>query len=260
MMRNLAPGDLVKKAWDLCNQGWPGCSIMNMMHLKVFVFGGILIVLQRFVHGQSHVQPLPTKLVFAYFDCGSYIYIYILNTYIILLHFVFNLCAPSCERFTCKRFWMSPSGFDLSSKTRSSSVAGPFLNPQPWCWKLFCTRMIIDDIWHHILEILRKTLQVGKFWPSFHIFAAQQQAHLRHGQSNELPPRSNLGEVVAIPGLPSIQTSHWHQPIYHNLFHYIPLFQVQKSPLSWELDAQNYVVSGNSMKLSYEDIASYVRW
>ena len=187
-------------------------------------------------------------------------HIYILNTYIILLHFVFNLCAPSCERFTCKRFWMSPSGFDLSSKTRSSSVAGPFLNPQPWCWKLFCTRMIIDDIWHHILEILRKTLQVGKFWPSFHIFAAQQQAHLRHGQSNELPPRSNLGEVVAIPGLPSIQTSHWHQPIYHNLFHYIPLFQVQKSPLSWELDAQNYVVSGNSMKLSYEDIASYVRW
>lgn len=56
---------------------------------------------------------------------------------------------------------------------------------------------------------------------SFHIFAAQQQAHLRHGQSNELPPRSNLGEVVAIPGLPSIQTSHWHQPIYHNLFNSI---------------------------------------
>lgn len=96
---------------------------------------------------------------------------------------------------------------------------------------------------------------------SFHIiFAAQQQAHLGHGQSNELPPRSNLGEVVAIPGLASIQTSHWHQPIYHNLFHYIPLFQVQKSLLSWEVDAQNYMVSGNSMKLSYEDIASYLRW
>ena len=43
MMRNLAPGDLVKKAWDLCNQDWPGCSIMNVMN-----------VLQRFVHVQSH--------------------------------------------------------------------------------------------------------------------------------------------------------------------------------------------------------------
>ena len=43
MKRNLAPGDLVKKAWDLCNQDWPGCSIMNMMHLKVIVFlGGAL--------------------------------------------------------------------------------------------------------------------------------------------------------------------------------------------------------------------------
>ena len=133
-------------------------------------FWGVLIVLQRFVHVQSHFQPLPTKLVFAYFDRGSYIYIYtrihiLYNIYIypILLHCVFNLCAPSCERFTCKRFWMSPSGFDLSSKTRSSSVAGPFLNPQHWCWKLFCTRMIIDDIWHHILEI-RKNARSREVW------------------------------------------------------------------------------------------------
>ena len=40
MMRNLTPGDLVKKAWDLCNQDWPGCSIMKMMHWKVIVFLG----------------------------------------------------------------------------------------------------------------------------------------------------------------------------------------------------------------------------
>ena len=100
----------------------------------------------------------------------AHIYIYtrihiLYNIYIypILLHCVFNLCAPSCERFTCKRFWMSPSGFDLSSKTRSSSVAGPFLNPQHWCWKLFCTRMIIDDIWHHILEI-RKNARSREVW------------------------------------------------------------------------------------------------
>ena len=72
MMRNLAPGDLVKKAWDLCNQDWPGCSIMNMMHWKVIVFWGGHIVLQRFVHVRCHFQPLPTKLVFAYFDRGSY--------------------------------------------------------------------------------------------------------------------------------------------------------------------------------------------
>ena len=73
MMRNLAPGDLVKKAWDLCNQDWPGCSIMNMMHWKVIVFGGGHIVLQRFVHVRCHFQPLPTKLVFAYFDRGSHV-------------------------------------------------------------------------------------------------------------------------------------------------------------------------------------------
>ena len=47
MIRNLAPGDLVKKAWDVCNQDWPGCSIMNVMHLKVIVFLGGHIVLQR---------------------------------------------------------------------------------------------------------------------------------------------------------------------------------------------------------------------
>ena len=43
-----------------------------------FFLGG-LIVLQCFVHVQSHFQPLPTKLVFAYFDRGSYIYIYTTN-------------------------------------------------------------------------------------------------------------------------------------------------------------------------------------
>ena len=40
---------------------------MNVMHLKVIVFSGGLIVLQCFVHVQSHFQPLPTKLVFWYF-------------------------------------------------------------------------------------------------------------------------------------------------------------------------------------------------
>lgn len=162
-----------------------------------------------------------------------------------------SIFAPSCERFTCKRFWMSPSGFDLSSKVGSISAAR---------WDTY--QRSFNAIWMRIHPC-----------SSFNIFAAQQQAHLRHGQSNELPPRSNLGEIVAIPELPSIQTSHWHQPIcrikmrnqsiysiYHNLFHCIPLFQVQKSPLSWEVDAQNYMASGNSMKLSYEDIASYVRW
>ena len=39
---------------------------MNVMHLKVTVFLGGHIVLQRFVHVQSHVQPLPTKLTVAH--------------------------------------------------------------------------------------------------------------------------------------------------------------------------------------------------
>ena len=40
--------------------------------LKGYRFlGGGHIVLQRFVHVRCHFQPLPTKLVFAYFDRGS---------------------------------------------------------------------------------------------------------------------------------------------------------------------------------------------
>ena len=42
MMRNIAPGDLVKKAWDLCNQDWPGCSIMNVALEGYCFFGGTL--------------------------------------------------------------------------------------------------------------------------------------------------------------------------------------------------------------------------
>ena len=43
---------------------------------RLSFFGGGHIVLQRFVHVPCHFQPLPTKLVFAYFDRGSYIYIH----------------------------------------------------------------------------------------------------------------------------------------------------------------------------------------
>ena len=56
--------------------------LARMLHheydaLKGYRFlGGGHIVLQRFVHVRCHFQPLPTKLVFAYFDRGSYIYIY----------------------------------------------------------------------------------------------------------------------------------------------------------------------------------------
>ena len=38
---------------------------------RLSVFGGGHIGLQRFVHVQCHFQPLPTELVFAYFDRGS---------------------------------------------------------------------------------------------------------------------------------------------------------------------------------------------
>ena len=45
-------------------------------------FGGGHIGLQRFVHVQCHFQPLPTELVFAYFDRGSYIYFFFMAHYI----------------------------------------------------------------------------------------------------------------------------------------------------------------------------------
>ena len=40
MMRNLAPGDLVKKAWDLCNQDWPGMLHHEYDALKGYRFLG----------------------------------------------------------------------------------------------------------------------------------------------------------------------------------------------------------------------------
>lgn len=50
---------------------------MNVMHLKVIVMLSCFflgpIVLQCSEHGQVHFQSLPAKLIFRYFDNGSYI-------------------------------------------------------------------------------------------------------------------------------------------------------------------------------------------
>ena len=56
---------------------------------RLSFFGGGHIVLQRFVHVRCHFQPLPTKLVFAYFDRGSY---------------VANVCHP-CKQDVFSRQW-----------------------------------------------------------------------------------------------------------------------------------------------------------
>ena len=48
------------------------CFMLKVCTERLSFFGGGHIGLQRFVHVQCHVQPLPTKLVFAYFDGGSY--------------------------------------------------------------------------------------------------------------------------------------------------------------------------------------------
>ena len=65
---------------------------MNVMHLKVIVFGGGHIGLQRFVHVQSNVQPLPTKLIVACFDRSSYVcatmYIYIYMYSVVIISYV----------------------------------------------------------------------------------------------------------------------------------------------------------------------------
>ena len=65
---------------------------MNVMHLKVIVFSGDLIVLQCFVHVQSQFQPLPTKLVFGYFDRGSYNLVAMAS--ILTLSLIPPLCLP----------------------------------------------------------------------------------------------------------------------------------------------------------------------
>ena len=47
---------------------------MNVMHLKdIVILGGALSFYS--VSCMVHVQPLPTKLIFGYFDRGSYKYV-----------------------------------------------------------------------------------------------------------------------------------------------------------------------------------------
>ena len=51
----------------------PSASCWKWCTERLSFFWGGHIGLQRFVHVQCHFQPLPTKLVFAYFDRGSYV-------------------------------------------------------------------------------------------------------------------------------------------------------------------------------------------
>ena len=80
---------------------------------RLSFFGGGHIVLQRFVHVRCHFQPLPTKLVFAYFDRGSYIYIYLQKIYTHqcitckyikkCIHISFIISHLVCQIWECKR-------------------------------------------------------------------------------------------------------------------------------------------------------------
>ena len=47
------------------------------------------------MHVQCHFQPLPTELVFAYFDRASYIYIYTVYIHIMFnnWHLIFAICV-----------------------------------------------------------------------------------------------------------------------------------------------------------------------
>ena len=61
---------------------------------RLSFFGGGHIVLQRFVHVRCHFQPLPTKLVFAYFDRGSYIFMYTYITHIKYILYIYISLNP----------------------------------------------------------------------------------------------------------------------------------------------------------------------
>ena len=67
-MRHLVPGE---KGSESLQSRPPGCSIMNVMHLKVIGFLAGPIVLQCFMHVWVHFQPLSTKLILGYSDRGS---------------------------------------------------------------------------------------------------------------------------------------------------------------------------------------------
>ena len=72
----------MKKAWDLCNQDWPGCSITNMMHRKVIVFWGGAISFYS-VSCMSDVIFNPSLLNWSSLILTvAHIYIYYIYTYI----------------------------------------------------------------------------------------------------------------------------------------------------------------------------------
>ena len=86
---------------------------------RLSFFGGGHIVLQRFVHVRCHFQPLPTKLVFAYFDRGSYIYI----SFVSSSAFV-TFKAWTIEKHPRRFAWHAASGstWALTSAARKESI------------------------------------------------------------------------------------------------------------------------------------------
>ena len=93
---------------------------------RLSFFGGGHIVLQRFVHVRCHFQPLPTKLVFAYFDRGSYVGI---------SSFLFGGWPPWWQANTLLPSEQKTQGFQKGTSGRDPTLS-PFL-PDSSGWILY---------------------------------------------------------------------------------------------------------------------------
>ena len=102
---------------------------------RLSFFGGGHIVLQRFVHVPCHFQPLPTKLVFAYFDRGSYIYIYNISKYTIAF----------ATKFVCK-FWLQVHVWKTGPWMLGAKLAA-----MPWC--CFGCKTLQVQVWNRPLNV-----------------------------------------------------------------------------------------------------------
>jgi hypothetical protein len=127
-----------------------------------------------------------------------------LGVYKILQIYIWLRPLPSCERFTCRRFWMSPSGFDLSRSSYIDWWGMVIIVPPPatitnplYSRSRYISIVPVWCITGMAIPVYGKVFPI--FWPWQWHDEMHKLNHLGPWQSDELPPWPDLREVVAIP-------------------------------------------------------------
>ena len=208
MMRNLAPGDLVKKAWDLCNQDWPGCSIMNMMHWKVIVFGGAISFYS--VSCMSDVIFNPSLLNW------SSLILTVAHIKIMALTLVLSFHPDSiCQGAPPKSHASFVTGPETSLPTMGQPVT-------PQSWKLQLTMSLITIT--SFFPTKKKTLKSFCLSPVFSVDEGCEVLDQPHMMVTVFPiHKSIFAELAPLPSQISTFWSWWIScMVFHSALHLIP--------------------------------------